>query len=172
MEEGEGPLPSPTYLWVSGSSLSTSKYRHTFPRLWCWSFFHFNELEIEKKKTNWKVLFCLLRRKSKEFSSTRCSFHLSQRVMWGANGKVLMGEVLMGDVLMGGVPKGKAWQDKYKPKFTSPLTSLPFQFYWDRDSDSIGVFHENQCSLGLECDRPSFDPVGLPPPWHVGPKTR
>lgn len=52
-----------------------------------------------------------------------------------------MGEVLMGDVLMGGVPKGKAWQDKYKPKFTSPLTSLQFQSYWDRDNVSVGTFH-------------------------------
>ena len=60
-------------------------------------------------------------------------------------GGVLMGEVLMGDVLMGEelkgeVPKGKAWHGKYEPNFTSPLTSLHSQSYWDRDSISVGIF--------------------------------
>lgn len=51
-----------------------------------------------------------------------------------------MGDVLMGEVLMGKVPKGKAWHGKYEPNFTSPLTSLHFQSYWDRDSVYVGIF--------------------------------
>lgn len=54
-------------------------------------------------------------------------------------GEVLMGDVLMGEVLMGEVPKGKAWHDPHTPNFTSPLTSLQFQSYWDRDSVSVGI---------------------------------
>lgn len=50
-----------------------------------------------------------------------------------------MGDVLMGEVLMGEVPKGKAWHDPHTPNFTSPLTSLQFQSYWDRDSISVGI---------------------------------
>lgn len=55
-------------------------------------------------------------------------------------GEVLMSDVLMGEVLKGEVPKGKSWHFKYEPNFTSPLTSLQFQSYWDRDGVSVGIF--------------------------------